>query len=376
MTVYRVTSASALAVAWLSACGAAFGAPLYSLQRIDLGDVQDVRPESINDRGDIVGNARVSQPGGNSESFPFFRDAAGTVVRLPLPGTANAVNNAGEVLATGGDTGVYVWTAAGGARPIAHPATGVWTSPRDINDAGTIAVEKFVDGSVSNAARRRADGSVDEAQPLFRPSFRSDVMNASGAVAGFTQDSGLARPAVWEVDGTVRRLTTPRGGGQATAINDAGLVAGTYGDEGTSGVVIASGVWRPDGQFVPVALVPGVDVASQEPLGMNNLGQVVGYTNLTNHDNDAFYWSESDRVVDLQSLLDGSGAGWNLQWASDVNELGQIIGVATFQGGGFQGVLLTPVPEPTAAGVVAFTFAALALTRAHRLRSEGRAGNH
>jgi probable HAF family extracellular repeat protein len=288
---------------------------------------------------------------------PFVWSGPGTLRELAVPPgtignvTGHAINNRGEVLGNIGND-VVIWSPDGSSRTIAPPAGQSWVAPADFNDAGTLVSETWQDNVVSSTVRRRADGTMDVTQSGFRPGFLSDVINASGAVAGSRWDD-TQRPVVWEVDGTLRTLSTPRGGGEATAINDAGLVAGTYGFEGNSSEVIASAVWRPGGEFVAIPLVPGVDVASQRPYGINNLGQVVGYTNLTNHANDAYYWSETDGVHDLQALLDASGAGWNLQWAVDINEVGQILAVGAIAGRtGFQGVLLTPVPEPGAGAVV------------------------
>jgi probable HAF family extracellular repeat protein len=352
----------------LCAGATASAAPRYTVTRIDPGPGNtEARPAAINDSGLITGHIDKGPPGSdNGPNVPFVWNGSGPLRELPATGFGVAVNNRGEVLGGSGafgGGGVFVWSEAGGMRPIAPPAGRELTGPRDINDDGTVVVEFFdpATTSINGTARRRADGTFEEVQG-FRPSFRTEVINASGAVVG----SG----AVWGADGVVRALSTPPGGQghNGLAINDAGLVAGTYSIEHEGSFRSAMAVWRPDGSVIAVPLMPGVDVASQEPLGINNLGQVVGYTNLTNHDNDAFYWSEAEGSIDLQTLLDPSAAGWDLQWATDINEAGQIIGVATFQDGGFQGVLLTPVPEPAAPLVAAFLCLFLTARRGRRAR--------
>jgi len=347
-------------VASLAVPFTADAAPRYSLTFIDPGSTAwGARPVSINDRGEVTGYIDRDPTGSpDVPDRPFVWSGPGTLRELAVPaGTVDnvmghAINNRGEVLGNIGNN-VLIWAPDGSSRTIAPPAGQSWVGPRDFNDAGTLVSETWQEGVASSTVRRRADGTLDVTQSGFRPGFLSDVMNASGAVAGLTW-TDIPRPVVWDADGTLRILSTPRGGGEAMAINDAGLVAGTYGFEGNSSEVIASAVWRPNGEFVAIPLVPGVDVDSQRPYGVNNLGQVVGYTNLTNHDNDAYYWSEADGVHDLQALLDASGADWNLQWAVDINEAGQILAVGAIRGRtGFQGVLLTPVPEPTmGAGVM------------------------
>ena len=347
----------------LCAGATASAAPRYTVTRIDPGPGRaEARPAAINDSGLITGH--VQGPSGNGPNVPFVWNGSGPLRELPATGFGVSVNNRGEVLGGSGafgGGGVFVWSEAGGMRPISPPAGRELTGPRDINDAGTIVVEFFDPGtqSINGTARRRADGTFEEVQG-FRPSFRTEVINGSAAVVG----SG----GVWGADGVVRPLADVPGGqgGNGLAINDAGLVAGTYSVEQEGSFRSAMAVWRADGSVIAVPLIAGVDVASQEPLGLNNAGQVVGYTNLTNHDNDAFYWSEAEGTIDLQTLLDSSAAGWDLQWATDINEAGQIIGVATFQGGGFQGVLLTPVPEPSLPGAAMFIAAVVMLRRFRR----------
>ena len=81
-------SRPALALAFLLLPCAAHAAQLYTIERIDPGEpTWDVRPTSINDRGEITGLVeRRLSPGGNTESLPFFRDAAGAFTLLPDPG--------------------------------------------------------------------------------------------------------------------------------------------------------------------------------------------------------------------------------------------------------------------------------------------------
>lgn len=52
-------------------------------------------------------------------------------------------------------------------------------------------------------------------------------------------------------------------------------------------------------------------------------------------------------MTDLNTLLDGSGAGWTLNWANDINDLGQIVGIGTI-GGQTHAFLLTPEPSACA----------------------------
>ncbi len=76
--------------------------------------------------------------------------------------------------------------------------------------------------------------------------------------------------------------------------------------------------------------------------GINDDGVVVGFGNA-----GTFIWKESYGMLDLQSLLDDSGTGWDLQQARAINDLGQIVGYGITNGQS-RAFLLTPnaVPEP------------------------------
>jgi len=51
-------------------------------------------------------------------------------------------------------------------------------------------------------------------------------------------------------------------------------------------------------------------------------------------------------LLSLTSLLDPIFLGWTITTATDINNVGQIVGVGDF-GGVSRAVILTPVPEPS-----------------------------
>ena len=68
-------------------------------------------------------------------------------------------------------------------------------------------------------------------------------------------------------------------------------------------------------------------------------------------------------MLDLNDLLDASGAGWTLTGAQGINNSGQILVHGRFDGRP-TGALLTPVPEPGALALLAL--AGLAALRRRR----------
>jgi hypothetical protein len=95
-------------------------------------------------------------------------------------------------------------------------------------------------------------------------------------------------------------------------------------------------------------------------MGINDFGQVVGY-NGNDLGNIATIWDGTTPIA-LNSLLDSTGAGWNLKQAHAINNLGQIAASGTFEGQD-RAVLLTPTPEPASAVLLLGGAALLGLRR-------------
>lgn len=110
-------------------------------------------------------------------------------------------------------------------------------------------------------------------------------------------------------------------------------------------------------------LAGGTD--KSEAFAVNTSGQVIG-TSYNTVGPRAFLWTAADQMLDLNSLVDATGAGWTLEEARGINDFGQIVGGGRFDPDGpggiaavFHAVLLTPIPEPTLFWLAATTGAAL-----------------
>lgn len=73
--------------------------------------------------------------------------------------------------------------------------------------------------------------------------------------------------------------------------------------------------------------------------GINDRSQVVGHV-----DDHSFLWT-SGAAIDLNTLVPGN-SGWELGWASDINNAGQIVRAGVYNGRS-AAFLLTPIPEPS-----------------------------
>lgn len=98
---------------------------------------------------------------------------------------------------------------------------------------------------------------------------------------------------------------------------------------------------------------------------INNQGQIVGAT----HGNDALYWENGEAYI-LDDLLDGSGDGWDLERAMDINDSGQITGYGTHDGSK-RAFLLTPTPVPVPGTMLLLSSGLVALAGARRKFRKG-----
>jgi probable HAF family extracellular repeat protein len=134
---------------------------------------------------------------------------------------------------------------------------------------------------------------------------------------------------------------------------DLGTLAGTTGSEpfaiNDSGQVVGDSGWQ-DGHthaFLGSVSDGMTDLGtlggkSSFALGINNNGQVVGWSWITdNSDVHAFLW-QNGTMVDINNLI-SPFAGWDLGVAYGINDLGQIVGTGTTPTGLTHAFLLTPV---------------------------------
>jgi uncharacterized membrane protein len=129
----------------------------------------------------------------------------------------------------------------------------------------------------------------------------------------------------------------------AWGLNDLGQVVGESHPPFGSRPVL----WDNDAARTPIALplLPGDNYGTAT--AVNTLGQVLGQSAAS----VPGIWEVGPRrlviwrdggVFELQTLLDGSGAGWALTSANAINNRGQIVGLGVHNGQN-RGFLMTPV---------------------------------
>jgi probable HAF family extracellular repeat protein len=160
------------------------------------------------------------------------------------------------------------------------------------------------------------------------------AVNNVGQAVGFQGGTGSI---IW--NGTNPTVLNTLGGNnsRAVAINDSGQIAGwSTLANGTQHAV----TWN--GSTTPIDLGTLGGTSSQAD-NINNLGQIVGDSSLANGAAHATLWNAGS-IIDLNTELSSSGAGWQLSEAFAINNLGQIAGIGFFEGQE-RAFLLTPCPS-------------------------------
>jgi probable HAF family extracellular repeat protein len=85
---------------------------------------------------------------------------------------------------------------------------------------------------------------------------------------------------------------------------------------------------------------------------INTAGTIVGQSDITGDAAQHAFIMIGGVMVDLNTLLDSSGAGWTLLSAASINDLGQIVGYGINPSGNTEAFLLDVVPEPSACALL------------------------
>jgi len=249
--------------------------------------------ESINERGQAVGF---------SQSTTSFRRTAvvfvdGVAQPLTIPqateSEASDIDNAGDV--------------AGTYTTLTGEAMAYLMRHGQLQDLGTLGQTQRSSSAAGINSRRQVVGTS-----------RIDTLTPIGNIQ--------SRAFLFE-DGTLHALPTPAGyGSGASRINERGQVIGWLERNDASYDFWRAVLW--DKGELKVLLDQPSDAR-----GINNRGQVVGGVL---NGSGGFFYDPGKGVRSLNDLIDTS-TGWNIVYAQDINERGQIVGF------GCKGELCGPV---------------------------------
>jgi probable HAF family extracellular repeat protein len=281
----------------------------------------------INDRGEAVGLAETSVPDPDGEDMcafgtkltcrPFYW-RHGHMMALPTlggnNGQASAINNRGQIV------GISETTVPDTGCPPSKP--GKTISPV-LWEKGEVRALPTVAGD--------PDGFVQGIND------RGQAVGSSGTCTNIATHAVL-----WENDAAFQLPDLGRVGSDAYAINDHGQIVGYV--SSPDGTTIVAALWQ-NGGVTSIPTLPGDSAAFAT--GINNRGQVVGSTFNSMGWSHGFI-SQDGVMTDLNTLIPGDSNLFIIA-ASNINERGQISGMATVMSGPDEGkihaILATPVDE-------------------------------
>jgi probable HAF family extracellular repeat protein len=295
----------------------------------------------INDLGQAVGMSETAAADPNGEDIcgfgthltcvPFlWRD--GHMSGLPTlggnNGQASAINNRGEVVGFA-ENGVLDSTCPAGLTNNRVALAALWAGG---NAEALPLADKDVDGEA------------------FGINDRGEAVGYSGTC------TSASHAMIWkDHTGTVLQNLGSKGGDVAYVINNKGQIAGQVGAPDDSTFYAAAWLDGADGKATKIDLLPG-DFAGFAT-GINNRGQVVGNDFDSNFDwFHGFIWQDNV-TTDLNTLIP-EDSGLFIISASNINDRGQISGMATVVSGPHTGeihaYLLTPTDERLGASMADF----------------------
>lgn len=309
-------------------------------------------PAGINNSGDVVGY--YNPTAGIQHAFLYTGTAFQDLGTLGGPGSrAAGINDAGVIVGASGTSGgaTHAFRYAGGSMVDIGTLGGQNSAAEAINTYGQIA------GSADNAdgfshAFLYTGGSMQSLGTLPQgQSSRGFGLNNSGEVTGDSRVGPVTFPefqnhAFLYAGGPLQDLGTFGSSySQGRAINDDGQVAGWSGfAANTNHAFLYPG---PGAGMLDLGTFSGI--GSSEAYGINQAGQVVGFSDLSVGGSlvDTAFLYEGGGLINLNSLIDPA-SGWELSYGAAINDHQQIAAWGC-NAGVCQAVrldLVSAVPEP------------------------------
>jgi probable HAF family extracellular repeat protein len=313
-------------------CVALFNQNIHaqSYQIIDLGTLGGSysQAEAMNNSGQVVGNSPTVEE--TAHGFLYlngFMHDLGTLGGTY--GDATSINSNGVVAGYAQLSGdaishAYIYTNHL-LIDIDTLNTGRASVSQGMNNKGQV-VGYLYEANGNYNAFLYSGGAMQDLGNFGGLSCFAVAINDAGLIAGtFTDSGGTTHPSILNANGTLTDLGSLGGSGFVRGMNNSGQIVGASGGHAfvyTNGAMVDLG--------------PGIAYA------VNNSGQVVGTTE--SYTGNAILFSGSTQI-DLNSLIP-AGSGWALTTAAAINDQGQIAGYGISPSGQTHAFLLQPVSIP------------------------------
>jgi len=347
------------AAALLAMMVAGFGATYTVVPLPVPSGLTNVYMAGINNSGQVAVTAYAS-PG-----WAVFIGSESGITPVPLPsgwtsGTALAINSSGQVAGTvsnGTALAAFIGATSGSALiplPTSLSSGGFSSYGYALNDSGQVAGTIINVGFYSPAFIGTISGStlLSALVPPVGPSLptgQPNAINNSGLVAGaivtsyFFSGSAGTISFYQEFIGTPAEVTmvpTPLGwaSSSANAVNAYGQVAGVNSTHLPAGAIFQQAFVGTVAGNTPIPMPPGSLFSSVGNQSINDLGIVVGQSNL-----GGWIWDATNGTRLLSTLVP---TDWTVSNAVSISNNGLILAQASYQGGALQYVELIPSRRP------------------------------
>jgi probable HAF family extracellular repeat protein len=279
-----------------------------------------------------------------------FGAANGATVTMLTP-NVNTITNSGIILGTGDEVRQPNPLATDRGLRWTNDGTGYKLS---INDFGQ-QESYFLDSNGSNQIAGRnidkagfetplaidANGIITRLATLGGDGGTTRGINRSGVIVGALDIDGLANDtfkntaAVWEQgsDGKFKLTNLGTFGFDQASLrdlNNAGTIIGQA-TNGTGTALTSNPFLLRDGEFMDLGSLGG---KTGSTTGINELGQVIGVSQIASGTNRAYVYEGGGAIADLNSLvataLTYNGAAVTLTNAASINNFGQIVATGTY----------------------------------------------
>ena len=292
---------------------------------------------AINNSGQVVGVIET-----DSTPYAMLWNNGAAIQLDTGASVANSINSSGQIAGysdfNGAGFHASLWSN-GGVTDLGSP--GLSSEARGINDSGQVAGNAGF-ATIWNNGVATTLVSLDSTNMWGK----ATAINSSGQIVGYSATQGEAHATLWS-NGVPSDLGTLGNGTSslANSINNSGQVVGWSTSE-VAGVMHAA-LWS-NGVATNLGEL-GNDVGNySQAWSINNLGNIVGLTYFSGGGGAATLWSNGN-IIDLNTLLSASDveAGWKLVDATAINDNGSIVGFArnNLLGITNQAFVLAAVPE-------------------------------